>query len=82
MFGLFFGCILMSIGINMFLKLYIIVFGGFSGLLLVLNKVIGFLVLVIMLIIGVLLVIFVFRIMGIKNLLKILFGIVVFLVIV
>ncbi|EQH82692.1 hypothetical protein QMU_1963 [Clostridioides difficile DA00310] len=78
MLGLFFGCISMSIGINMFLKPHTIAPGGLSGLSLVLNKVTGLPVSAIMLIIGVPLVILAFRIMGTKNSLKTLFGTVVF----
>ncbi|MDI6151894.1 YitT family protein [Clostridioides difficile] len=37
MLGLFFGCISMSIGINMFLKPHTIAPGGLSGLSLVLD---------------------------------------------
>lgn len=66
MLGLFFGCISMSIGINMFLKPHTIAPGGLSGLSLVLNKVTGLPVSAIMLIIGVPLVILAFRIMGTK----------------
>ena len=73
-FGLILGCISMSVGINAFLKPHTIAPGGLSGLSVVLNKVTGIPVSVIMLIIGVPLVLLTFKIMGVKNSMKTLFG--------
>lgn len=81
MIGLVVGCISMSIGINVFLKPYTIAPGGLSGLSVVLNKVTNIPVSTIMLMIGVPLVIFAFRILGTKNSIKTLFGTVLFSVI-
>ena len=69
-FGLILGCISMSVGINAFLKPHTIAPGGLSGLSVVLNKVTGIPVSVIMLIIGVPLVLLTFKIMGVKNSIK------------
>lgn len=80
--GLLFGCISMSIGINMFLKPHTIAPGGLSGLSVVLNKVTGVSVSTIMLLIGVPLVIFAFKILGSKNSIKTLIGTVLFSVII
>lgn len=73
-FGLILGCISMSVGINAFFKPHTIAPGGLSGLSVVLNKVTGIPVSVIMLIIGVPLVLLTFKIMGVKNSMKTLFG--------
>lgn len=73
-FGLILGCISMSVGINAFLKPHTIAPGGLSGLSVVLNKVTGIPVSVVMLIIGVPLVLLTFKIMGVKNSMKTLFG--------
>ncbi len=81
MIGLVVGCISMSIGINVFLKPYTIAPGGLSGLSVVLNKVTNIPVSTIMLMIGVPLVIFAFRILGTKNSIKTLFGTVLFSII-
>ncbi len=81
MIGLVVGCISMSIGINVFLKPYTIAPGGLSGLSVVLNKITNIPVSTIMLMIGVPLVIFAFRILGTKNSIKTLFGTVLFSVI-
>ncbi|MDK2561939.1 YitT family protein [Romboutsia sedimentorum] len=81
MIGLVVGCLSMSIGINVFLKPYTIAPGGLSGLSVVLNKVTNIPVSTIMLMIGVPLVIFAFRILGTKNSIKTLFGTVLFSVI-
>lgn len=81
MIGLVVGCISMSIGINVFLKPYTIAPGGLSGLSVVLNKVTNIPVSTIMLMIGVPLVVFAFRILGVKNSIKTLFGTVLFSVI-
>lgn len=76
--GLFVGSIIMAVGINMFFKPHTIAPGGMSGLALVVSKITGLEVSTIMLVIGVPLVIFSFRIMGTKNSLKTLFGTVLF----
>ncbi|GAA0237650.1 YitT family protein [Metaclostridioides mangenotii] len=78
MTGLVMGCISMSVGINAFLKPHTIAPGGLSGLSLLLNKITGLPVSVVMMLIGVPLVILAFRIMGLKNSLKTLFGTVLF----
>lgn len=80
--GLLIGCVSMSIGINMFLKPYTIAPGGLSGLSVVLNKVTGISVSNIMLMIGIPLVIFAFKILGTKNSIKTLIGTVLFSVII
>ena len=72
--GLLIGCISLSIGINMFFKPHTIAPGGLSGLSVVLNKVTGISVSTIMLLIGVPLVIFAFKILGTKNSIKTLVG--------
>lgn len=76
--GLIIGCISMSIGINMFLKPHTIAPGGLSGMSVVLNKLTGISVSSIMLIIGVPLVLFAFKILGKKNSIKTLIGTVLF----
>ncbi|MBU5306195.1 YitT family protein [Clostridioides mangenotii] len=78
MTGLVLGCISMSIGINAFLKPHTIAPGGLSGLSLLLNKITGLPVSVVMMLIGVPLVMLAFRILGLKNSLKTLFGTVLF----
>ncbi|WP_304340225.1 YitT family protein [Metaclostridioides mangenotii] len=78
MTGLVMGCISMSVGINAFLKPHTIAPGGLSGLSLLFNKITGLPVSVVMMLIGVPLVILAFRIMGLKNSLKTLFGTVLF----
>lgn len=80
--GLILGCIAMSVGINAFLKPHTIAPGGLSGLAVVLNKLSGIPVSAIMLIIGVPLVLFTFKIMGVKDSMKTLFGTVLFSVMV
>lgn len=80
--GLIIGCISMSIGINMFLKPHTIAPGGLSGASVVLNKVTGLPVSTIMLLIGVPLVLFAFKILGTKNSIKTLIGTVLFSVII
>lgn len=79
--GLVIGCIFMSIGINMFFKPYTIAPGGLSGLSLVIGKLTGLPVPVIVLGIGVPLVIFSIKILGIKDSIKTLIGTIVFSVI-
>ncbi|CEN84420.1 YitT family protein [Paraclostridium sordellii] len=76
--GLVLGCIFMSIGINMFLKPYTIAPGGLSGLSMVIGKVTGLPMSIVMLVIGVPLIIFSVKILGIKNSIKTLIGMSVF----
>ncbi|CEO33641.1 YitT family protein [Paraclostridium sordellii] len=76
--GLVLGCIFMSIGINMFLKPYTIAPGGLSGLSMVIGKVTGLPMSVVMLVIGIPLIIFSIKILGIKNSIKTLIGMSVF----
>lgn len=76
--GLIVGCISMSIGINVFLKPHTIAPGGLSGVSVVLNKVTGISVSNIMLLIGIPLVLFAYKILGRKNFLKTLIGTVLF----
>lgn len=80
--GLIIGCISMAVGINTFLKPHTIAPGGLSGLSVVLNKVTGISVSAVMLLIGVPLVIFAFKILGAKNSVKTLIGTVLFSLIV
>lgn len=79
--GLVVGCIFMSIGINMFFKPYTIAPGGLSGLSLVLGKLTGLSVPVVMLSIGIPLIIFSIKILGIKDSIKTLIGMIVFSII-
>ncbi|WP_455538398.1 YitT family protein [Terrisporobacter sp.] len=72
--GMIVGCILMSIGLNMFLSPHTIAPGGLSGLSVVLSKVTGLSISVIMLILGVPLVFFSIKILGKKNAIKTLIG--------
>lgn len=76
--GLVVGCIFMSIGINMFFKPYTIAPGGLSGLSLVLGKLTGLPIPVVMLSIGIPLVIFSIKILGVKDSIKTLIGMTVF----
>ena len=76
--GLVIGCIFMSIGINMFFKPYTIAPGGLSGLSLVLGKLTGLPIPVVMLAIGIPLVIFSIKILGVKDSIKTLIGMTVF----
>ncbi|WP_270940766.1 YitT family protein [Romboutsia lituseburensis] len=80
--GLIIGCISMAVGINTFLKPHTIAPGGLSGLSVVLNKVTGISVSAVMLLIGIPLVIFAFKILGSKNSVKTLVGTVLFSLIV
>lgn len=80
--GLVVGCISMAVGINTFLKPHTIAPGGLSGLSVVLNKVTGISVSTMMLLIGVPLVIFAFKILGAKNSVKTLIGTILFSLIV
>lgn len=68
------GCILASIGINMFFSPYTIAPGGLSGLSVVLSKISGLSVSAIMLIMGIPLIIFSIKILGKKDALKTLIG--------
>ncbi|MDU3336565.1 YitT family protein [Paraclostridium bifermentans] len=79
--GLVVGCIFMSIGINMFFKPYTIAPGGLSGLSLVLGKLTGLPIPVVMLAIGIPLVIFSIKILGVKDSIKTLIGMTVFSVV-
>ncbi|MRZ79056.1 DUF2179 domain-containing protein [Paeniclostridium sordellii] len=76
--GLVLGCIFMSIGINMFLKPYTIAPGGLSGLSMIIGKVTGLPMSIVMLVIGIPLIIFSVKILGIKNSIKTLIGMSVF----
>lgn len=76
--GLVVGCIFMSIGINMFFKPYTIAPGGLSGLSLVLGKLTGLPIPVVMLAIGIPLVIFSIKVLGVKDSIKTLIGMTVF----
>lgn len=80
--GLIVGCIIVSIGINMFLKPHTIAPGGISGLAVVLNRITGIPVSAMMLIIGVPLVLFAYKILGKVNFIKTLIGTVLFSIIV
>ncbi|CEH34231.1 Uncharacterized BCR, YitT family COG1284 [Romboutsia lituseburensis] len=80
--GLVVGCISMAVGINTFLKPHTIAPGGLSGLSVVLNKVTGISISTMMLLIGVPLVIFAFKILGAKNSVKTLIGTILFSLIV
>lgn len=82
MLGLIVGCISMSVGINVFLKPHTIAPGGLSGISVVLNKVTGISVSNIMLLIGIPLVLFAYKILGKKNFLKTLLGTVIFSIII
>ena len=76
--GLVLGCIFMSIGINMFLKPYTIAPGGLSGLSMVIGKVTGLPMSIVMLVIGIPLIVFSVKILGIKNSIKTLISMSVF----
>lgn len=72
--GLILGCIVMSVGINMFLKPYTIAPGGLSGLSLVIGKLTGLSISTVMLGLGIPLIIFSVKILGKKDALKTLVG--------
>ena len=72
--GMIIGCLLLSIGLNMFLSPHTIAPGGLSGLSVVLSKITGLSVSSIMLILGVPLVFFSIKILGKKNAIKTLIG--------
>lgn len=76
--GLIVGCLITSIGINMFFKPNTIAPGGLSGLAVVLNKVTNISVSLLMLLIGVPLVIFAYKILGKKNFIKTMIGTIIF----
>ncbi|MGL4737273.1 MAG: YitT family protein [Cellulosilyticaceae bacterium] len=76
--GLIVGCIIVSIGINMFLKPYTIAPGGISGLAVVLNRLTGVSVSLVMLVIGIPLVVLAYRILGKANFVKTLVGTILF----
>ena len=73
-FGMIIGCILISISINMFLSPHTIAPGGLSGLSVVLSKISGLPVSTVMLIMGIPLIIFSIKILGKRNALKTLIG--------
>ena len=72
--GMIIGCIFMSIGLNTFFKPHTIAPGGLSGLSIVLSKISGLSVSTIMLIMGIPLIIFSIKILGKKNAIKTLIG--------
>lgn len=72
--GMIVGCILLSCGINIFLAPHTIAPGGLSGLSVVLSKVSGLSVSTIMLILGVPLIVFSIKILGKRDAIKTLFG--------
>lgn len=72
--GMIIGCILMGIGLNMFFSPHTIAPGGLSGLSVVLSKVSGLSVSTIMLMMGLPLIFFSIRILGKKNAIKTLVG--------
>lgn len=72
--GMILGCILISLGINMFFSPNTIAPGGLSGLSVLLSKISGLTVSTVMLIIGVPLIIFSIKILGKLNALKTLAG--------
>lgn len=72
--GMIVGCVLLSSGINMFFSPHTIAPGGLSGLSVVLSKVSGLSVSTIMLILGVPLIVFSIKILGKRNALKTLLG--------
>lgn len=76
--GLIVGCLLLSVGINMFLKPHTIAPGGLSGFAVVLNKVTNIPVSIVMLLIGIPLVVLAYKVLGKKNFIKTLIGTIVF----
>lgn len=75
--GLILGCTVMSVGINMFFKPYTIAPGGLSGLSLVIGKLTGLSISTVMLGLGIPLIVFSIRILGKRDALKTLIGMVV-----
>lgn len=74
--GLIIGCLSMSIGLNMFFKPYTIAPGGLSGLSLVISKLTGISVSNVMLGMGIPLLIFSIKILGKKDAIKTLIGLI------
>ena len=72
--GMIVGCILISVALNMFFSPHTIAPGGLSGLSVVLSKVSGLSVSAIMLIMGIPLIFFSITILGTKNAIKTLIG--------
>ena len=72
--GMIVGCILISVALNMFFSPHTIAPGGLSGLSVVLSKVSGLSVSAIMLIMGIPLIFFSIKILGTKNAIKTLIG--------
>ena len=72
--GMIIGCILASIGLNMFFSPHTIAPGGLSGLSVVLSKISGLSVSMIMLMLGIPLVFFSIKILGKKDAIKTLIG--------
>lgn len=72
--GMVLGCILASTGINMFFSPHTIAPGGLSGLSVVLSKVTGLSVSAIMLMLGIPLIVFSIKILGKKDAIKTLMG--------
>ena len=72
--GMIIGCILASIGLNMFFSPHTIAPGGLSGLSVVLSKISGLSVSMIMLMLGIPLVFFSIKILGKKDAVKTLIG--------
>ncbi|MFI3209598.1 MAG: YitT family protein [Peptostreptococcaceae bacterium] len=75
--GLIIGCIVMAIGINMFLKPNNIAPGGFSGLAVIVSNATGIQTSVIMLALGLPLLLFSVKILGKKDTLKTLMGLII-----
>lgn len=69
------GCFIMSVGLNMFLEPYTIASGGLTGLAIVLNKLFGTKLWVINLVFNIPLFVFGYKILGKKNAIKTLVGI-------
>lgn len=72
--GMIVGCILISVALNMFFSPHTIAPGGLSGLSVVLSKVSGLSVSAIMLMMGIPLIFFSIKILGTKNAIKTLIG--------
>ena len=72
--GMIVGCILISVALNMFFSPHTIAPGGLSGLSVVLSKASGLSVSAIMLIMGIPLIFFSIKILGTKNAIKTLIG--------
>ena len=72
--GLIFGCILISLGINIFFKPNNIAPGGLSGLSVIISNITGFQISVVMLCMGIPLLIFSIKILGKKDAIKTFIG--------